>query len=209
MRLPQKLAVLFYAKPFIIEFPQTENNNLPIGNGLLSQAGQELAPICESAPCQGFQEYVVTRRQNTGLLVTELPSIPTQAKASCTKLYSVRMARTTKTLGFSVPPQVVREVEILARKERRTKSELFREMVRVYQRFRLQRDRDEMRWVENLIEETKAEQAKNPMTVEEMLAENERLLQYGVKRAKQLGIKTDLASATRIIHERRKARRAP
>jgi len=119
------------------------------------------------------------------------------------------MARTTKTLGFSVPPQVVREVESLARKERRTKSELFREMVRVYQRFRLQRDRDEVRWVENLIQETKAEQAKNPMTKDEMIAEDERLSQYVVKRAKQLGIKTDLANTTRIIHERRKARKAP
>jgi metal-responsive CopG/Arc/MetJ family transcriptional regulator len=119
------------------------------------------------------------------------------------------MARTTITLGFSVPPAVVKQVETLARQERRTKSELFREMVRVYQRFRHQRDRDEMRWVENLIQEAKAEQAKNPMTVEEMIAEDERLSRYGVRRAKQLGIKTDLTNATRIIHERRRARKAP
>jgi metal-responsive CopG/Arc/MetJ family transcriptional regulator len=117
------------------------------------------------------------------------------------------MARTTKTLGFSVPPAIVKEVESLARKERRTKSELFREMVRVYQRFRLQRDGDEERWVANLIQEAKAEEAENPMTVEEMLAEDERLLRYGVQRAKRVGIKTDLRSATRIIHERPKARR--
>jgi len=63
--------------------------------------------------------------------------------------------------------------------------------------------RDEMRWVENLIQEGKAAQAKNPMTLEEMIAEDDRLLRYGVKRAKELGIKTDLASATRIIHELR------
>jgi hypothetical protein len=118
------------------------------------------------------------------------------------------MARTTKTLGFSVPPQVVREVESLARKERRTKSELFREMVRVYQRFRLQRDRDEARWVENLIQETRAEQAKHPMSVGEILAESERLGLAAAKRAKKLGIKSDLRSATRLIHERRKIRRS-
>jgi hypothetical protein len=119
------------------------------------------------------------------------------------------MARTTKTLGFSVPPAIVKQVETLARQERRTKSELFREMVRVYQRFRLQRDRDEMRWVENLMQEAKAEQASNPMTSEQMVAEDEELLHYGVKRAKQLEIKTDLANASRLIHERRKVRKTP
>jgi hypothetical protein len=119
------------------------------------------------------------------------------------------MPRTTKTLGFSVPPTVVREVESLAKKERRTKSELFREMVRVYQRFRLQRDRDEARWVENLIQEAKAEQAKNPRTAEAIIAEDDRLSRYGAQKAKQLGIKTGLSHATRIIHERRKARRTP
>jgi metal-responsive CopG/Arc/MetJ family transcriptional regulator len=98
--------------------------------------------------------------------------------------------RTTKILGFSVPPAVVKEVETLAREERRTKSELFREMVRVYQRFRDQRDRDEARWVANLIQETKAEQAKKSMTVDEILAENRRLASASEKRAKKLGLKT-------------------
>ena len=79
------------------------------------------------------------------------------------------MSRTSKILGFSVPPTLVKEVETLAKQERRTKSELFREMVRVYQRFRLQRDRDEDRWVANLIQEANAEEAKKPMTVDELL----------------------------------------
>jgi hypothetical protein len=42
------------------------------------------------------------------------------------------MARKTRVLGFSVPPQVAEEYERLARDERRTKSELFREMVETY-----------------------------------------------------------------------------
>ena len=44
------------------------------------------------------------------------------------------MARTTETIGFSVPPSVARQFERLAKTEQRTKSELFREMVRVYER---------------------------------------------------------------------------
>lgn len=42
------------------------------------------------------------------------------------------MARTAATIGFSVPPEVKSEFEEMAREEGRTKSELFREMVRQY-----------------------------------------------------------------------------
>lgn len=118
------------------------------------------------------------------------------------------MPRTTKVLGFSVPPAVVREVDKLARAERRTRSELFREMVRVYVRYRGQRDRDEERWITNLIAETQAEQARNPMSVEEMLAESKRLTEYGAQSAKRLGIRTE-ADVDRVIHARRKTSRKP
>jgi metal-responsive CopG/Arc/MetJ family transcriptional regulator len=46
------------------------------------------------------------------------------------------MARSAITIGFSVPPELAAEVERMARFEGRTKSELFREMVRVYRRER-------------------------------------------------------------------------
>lgn len=42
------------------------------------------------------------------------------------------MPRTAKTIGFSVPPKLKKEVETLAKKAGMTKSELFREMVRAY-----------------------------------------------------------------------------
>ena len=118
------------------------------------------------------------------------------------------MSRTSKLLGFSVPPTLVKEVENLAKQERRTKSELFREMVRVYQRFRLQRDWDEDRWVANLIAEARAEETKKPMTVDELLAESEKFTREGAKQAEKLGIKTDPQSVSKLIHERRKARRS-
>jgi len=106
--------------------------------------------------------------------------------------------RTTKIVGFSVPPTLVREVESLARQERRTKSELFREMVRVYRRYRLQRDRDEERWVQTLIDETKAEEARKPMSRAELLKESERLARYGAQQAKKLGIKPK--DTNRLVH---------
>lgn len=46
------------------------------------------------------------------------------------------MARTAVTVGFSVPPEVAERIERIAREEGRTKSELFREMVRTYERHR-------------------------------------------------------------------------
>jgi len=46
------------------------------------------------------------------------------------------MGRITKVIGFSVPPALAEEIEQVAKAERRTKSELFREMFRVYQVYR-------------------------------------------------------------------------
>jgi len=42
------------------------------------------------------------------------------------------MARKTQVLGFSVPPEVAEEYERLAKREGRSKSELFREMITAY-----------------------------------------------------------------------------
>src|SRR5689334_4518784 len=109
------------------------------------------------------------------------------------------MSRITETLGFSVPPSVVKQVATMAKQEGRTKSELVREMVRVYRRYRAQRDRDDERWISNLIEEANAEQTASPMSIEQMLQESQRLARYGQKQAKRLGIKAK--DVSRIIHE--------
>lgn len=42
------------------------------------------------------------------------------------------MGRTAVTIGFSVPPETAKLVDRMAANEGRTRSELFREMVRVY-----------------------------------------------------------------------------
>ncbi|MCL4540497.1 MAG: ribbon-helix-helix protein, CopG family [Bacteroidetes bacterium] len=51
------------------------------------------------------------------------------------------MTRSTRTLTVSLPAETYKEIEDLAKQERRTKSELFREMVRVYEDYL-----DERRW---------------------------------------------------------------
>jgi hypothetical protein len=114
--------------------------------------------------------------------------------------------RTTKIIGFSVPSTTVKEVEALAREERRTKSELFREMVRVYLRYRVQRDRDEERWIKGIVEEARVEQEKNPMSAEQMLKESDRLSRYGTRQAKKLGIKPK--DIDRLVHDYRTRKQA-
>ena len=118
----------------------------------------------------------------------------------------MNMSRTTKIVGFSVPPIFVKEVEALAKQECRTKSELFREMVRVYRRYRDQRDRDENRWIMGIIEEAKSEQERNPMSIEDMLKESARLSRYGARQAKKLGIKPQ--DIDRIVHDYRARKQA-
>lgn len=51
------------------------------------------------------------------------------------------MSRATKTLTVSLPPQVFAEVERLAKEQSKTKSELFRTMLSVYEDYL-----DEKRW---------------------------------------------------------------
>ena len=53
------------------------------------------------------------------------------------------MARMSKMVGFTVPAEMAEELESIAREEQRTKSELFREMFRVYRNHRRQRQQDE------------------------------------------------------------------
>jgi hypothetical protein len=88
------------------------------------------------------------------------------------------MGRTTKALGFSVPPAVVN---------------------------RAQRDHDDDQWLGDLIEEAKAEQAHSPTDVEALHKESDRLASYGAQQARRLGIK--VTDVNRIVHEHRKVRR--
>jgi Ribbon-helix-helix protein, copG family len=104
------------------------------------------------------------------------------------------------------PPSLTEEIEQVAKVERRTKSELFREMFRVYQVYRKQREQEEERWVMDLIREAQAEQEKHPMTPGELVRELQEIGRYGAQQAKKLGIKPK--DVGRIIDESRKRRGA-
>jgi metal-responsive CopG/Arc/MetJ family transcriptional regulator len=70
------------------------------------------------------------------------------------------MSRTTKVLAFSVPPTMADEFAQLAREEQSTKSELFREMLRVYRSYRKHRPAPEIS--ENLAKKVAQEARGTP-----------------------------------------------
>lgn len=120
------------------------------------------------------------------------------------------MSRITKIIGFSVPPVLADEVEQIAREEKRTKSELFREMLRVYRSYRKRQPEpaiDEA-WVMQVIREAQEEERRNPMSAEEFAAESERLMRYGAERSKALGITSEEEINDIVYEERQKHRQA-
>ena len=115
------------------------------------------------------------------------------------------VARTTKIIGVSVPPAVAKKFDRVAKEEQRTKSELFREMFRMCESYRKQRDREFDEWVMKTFREAQEEEKRSPMSEEEFIAESEELLRYGAKQAKKAGIKRE--DVDKIIHEERAKRR--
>ncbi len=79
------------------------------------------------------------------------------------------MARTAVTIGFSVPPETAEQVEAMARREGRSKSELFRDMVRIY------REQRELEVFEELAEYGRAQAerlgVRTEADVERLIAE--------------------------------------
>jgi Ribbon-helix-helix protein, copG family len=116
-------------------------------------------------------------------------------------------ASTMKHVGFTVPPPMEEELEQMAKEEHRTKSELFREMVRVYRSYRKRHPEPEIddEWVMQVLREAQEEEKRNPMTDEEAMAISEELMRYGAQQAKKMGI--TLEDVDRIIHEERARRK--
>jgi hypothetical protein len=108
-----------------------------------------------------------------------------------------------KHVGFTLPSPMEREFDRIATEEHRTKSELFREMFRVYRSYRKRRPEPEFddEWVMQVIAEAQEEQRQNPMTPDELVAEFKELAREGGERARQLGIKEE--DIDRLIHEHR------
>jgi hypothetical protein len=111
-----------------------------------------------------------------------------------------------KHVGFTLPSPMERELCQMATEEHRTKSELFREMFRVYRSYRKRHPEPEIdeEWVMQVIAEAQEEERRSPMTTEELLRESRALSEYGARQAKKVGIDVeDEEVINRIVHEER------
>jgi metal-responsive CopG/Arc/MetJ family transcriptional regulator len=119
------------------------------------------------------------------------------------------MSRITKIIGFSVPPVLADEVEQIAREEKRTKSELFREMLRVYRSYRKKQPEpaiDEA-WAMQVIREAQEEERRSPLSDAEFMATIKRAQQYGAERLKALGMdKMTEEEFNEMLYAERKAK---
>ena len=68
MGFHKKISVFYYDRPVVLEFPNDGDNELDTGKTMLTQSGQELAPICGSTPVEGFFDYVYERWAGDGLV---------------------------------------------------------------------------------------------------------------------------------------------
>jgi len=68
--LPKQIRIYYYGQPLLIDFPKPEDNELQLGKVLLTQSGQQLAPICGSQPVPQFHEYVLQKWNQQNLVLS-------------------------------------------------------------------------------------------------------------------------------------------
>ena len=62
----------YFGTPILIEFSKDTDNEIQLGNALLTQAGRELAPICGAKRNEEFYEYIIGDWYKKGLIVSTL-----------------------------------------------------------------------------------------------------------------------------------------
>jgi len=64
---PKRISVFYYDEPISIEFQNETGNELETGKVMLTQIGEQLAPICGSQPVTGFMDYVLQQWNEKGI----------------------------------------------------------------------------------------------------------------------------------------------
>ena len=64
--------VFYYGRPFLIEFPNDDSNQLQVGHVLLTNTGSELVDICGASRNEGIEEYVAKKWCEQNLAMASL-----------------------------------------------------------------------------------------------------------------------------------------
>jgi len=70
--LPPEITLRYFGIHMKIIFRNPENNKFPIGRVVLSKAGRELTLVCDSAPRDGFKDYVQGHWGGSARSITEV-----------------------------------------------------------------------------------------------------------------------------------------
>ncbi|MFT2097450.1 DUF2806 domain-containing protein [Marinomonas sp. 2405UD66-6] len=77
--LPKNVTLISFGIPINFVMPKESNNNLEIGNVVLTQAGQQLAPICGAQLNPEFLNYMLEHYKKKGIEAgVQLPNNPRQ-----------------------------------------------------------------------------------------------------------------------------------
>lgn len=68
LNVPKATMVHYYGQPVTLTFENETGNQLDLGNVVLTRAGQQLAPVSDPTPVDGFFEYVSNRWAGLSLL---------------------------------------------------------------------------------------------------------------------------------------------
>jgi hypothetical protein len=68
VNLPKNLAVFYHDRPVQLTFPKDADNEIDVGNVLLTRAGQELARVCRAEPVDGFFDFVYDKWAGSSLV---------------------------------------------------------------------------------------------------------------------------------------------
>ena len=69
-QLPKQIIIVYYGHPLNIEFPNDEGNRLDFGKVMLTQAGEQLVPICSSRPVEEHYDQIISKWMDNGYLVS-------------------------------------------------------------------------------------------------------------------------------------------
>jgi len=69
LKLPKSITVFYYGKLTNLTFPAESDNELQLGNVLLTRAGQQLASVCGSTPVEEFYDFIFDRWASQSLVL--------------------------------------------------------------------------------------------------------------------------------------------
>ena len=110
--------------------------------------------------------------------------------------------RTTKNISITFPTAMAKQAERLAKRENRTMSELLREAFRAYCTGGKRRVTGDLASLLQIIADAKTQ----PLSAQELVAEDKRLMKIGAAQAKKVGSKE--RDVVRVVHESRARRSA-